>query len=64
MMSGKVSLKKPIKYQVKIKYTIRCIKMLTKVRNWVTIRATLPGVADIGIMKLIIETTTIAIVGK
>ena len=44
--------------------TIWCMKIFVNVRNWVTIRATLPGMADKGMIKLIWETMTIAIDGK
>ena len=34
-------------------FTIKWIKMFVRVRNCVTTSATLPGMADTGIMKLI-----------
>ena len=44
--------------------TIWWIKMLVNVRNCVTTRAILPGITEMGTMKLIDETTTIEIQGK
>ena len=44
--------------------TIWWIKMLVNVRNCVTTRAILPGIAERGTMKLIDETTTIEMQGR
>ena len=39
------------------------MKMLVNVRNWVTISATLPGIAVRGIIKLKLEAITIVMQG-
>ena len=39
------------------------MKRLVKVRNWVTSKATLPGMAERGMVKPIIEMITIALHG-
>ena len=39
------------------------MKIFVRVRNWVTIRATLPGIAKRGIMKLKLVAITIVIHG-
>ena len=46
-----------------IKLTIWLMKMFVSVRNWVTISAILPGIAERGIMKLKLEAITIVIQG-
>ena len=47
-----------------ISLTIRYMKIFVNVRNRVTIRATLPGMADNGMIKLIWEMITMAMDGK
>ena len=44
--------------------TCSLIKRFVNVRNCVTNNAILPGIADMGIMKLILEATTIVIQGR
>ena len=60
----KPSLKKRLDL-IKVHYnlTISTVKMFVNVRNNVTTRVTLPGIAVKGIKKLIIETRTIVIHG-
>ena len=48
---------------VQVMITIWWTKMLVRVRNWVTIIATLPGIAVIGMIKLEKDMVTIAIHG-
>ena len=40
------------------------MNMFVNVKNWVTTSATLPGIAERGIMKLKLEATTIIMHGK
>ena len=44
--------------------TISWIKMFVRVKNSVTTRATLPGIADKGMMKLTLDAITIVIAGR
>ena len=60
----KYSLKLEKVVLIKQQLTIWWIKMFVNVRNCVTTNATLPGIQDIGIMKLIWDTTTIAAQGR
>ena len=39
------------------------MKMFVRVKNWVTISATLPGIAERGMMKLKLAAATIVIQG-
>ena len=44
--------------------TIWLMKMFVNVRNWVTISATLPGIAERGMMKLKLDAVTIDMHGR